>query len=375
MKLTLPLTIGLACISNSVSGEVETAAVKTAAASDCIGNIDEEGNGSCTPVTANATSNTTDTNMEDEEFIPYDVPAIYKDMHQECHEWATAGECNSNPLIMLRECIPSCFSNASVQEHGILSWTTTVGTDFVCQDTFHPEQEKSEDCQYWAEEGLCISPEDKPFMLTQCKESCAVCIPAGETWEMHLGEGQLVLEESFDETVHVLWEMARYMKTEVYDTQNELYHSNRLECQNHDAMCATWAAEGNCEPGSDHYDWMVLHCAPVCKTCELLDFQIRCPIPDDWDDAIDVHGGDYGLNAMFERIVGERRLTQDQIDEGMQDMDFKIDVLSKPGGDEKNDEVIDGPWVITFDDFLTEEECDRLIQAGGLLGYNPSLGE
>ena len=43
---------------------------------------------------------------------------------------------------------------------------------------------------------------------------------------------------------------------------------------------------------------------------------------------------------MFERITGDRRLTQEQIDGGMQDMDLKIDVLSKPGGDKKNKEII-----------------------------------
>lgn len=32
-----------------------------------------------------------------------------------------------------------------------------------------------------------------------------------------------------------------------------------------------------------------------------------------------------------------------------------------------------GPWVITLENFITDEECESLIQAGATLGYNPSV--
>merc|ERR1712107_467110 len=40
---------------------------------------------------------------------------------------------------------------------------------------------------------------------------------------------------------------------------------------------------------------------------------------------------------------------------------------------EKRDVIQDGPWVVTLDDFLSEEECDLLIKLGGEEGYEISM--
>jgi prolyl 4-hydroxylase len=141
-------------------------------------------------------------------------------------------------------------------------------------------------------------------------------------------------------------------------------------------MCAVWAAEGFCDMDSEDYEWMVLNCAPVCQTCELLDFQIRCPIPDDAMDALNTDGGDNGLHSMFERIVGKRNLTEAQIHGGMQNLSYDIQIYSRPGGsksDTSENNIIDGPWVVALDNFLSMEECQRLIEIGQKLGYQPSL--
>ena len=53
-----------------------------------------------------------------------------------------------------------------------------------------------------------------------------------------------------------------------------------------------------------------------------------------------------------------------------------MEVFSRPAGgdeDKENEDVIDGPWVITIDNFLTDEECDFLIEAGKQLGYERSV--
>ena len=160
------------------------------------------------------------------------------------------------------------------------------------------------------------------------------------------------------------------------DTQNTKYSSVRRDCRNLDPLCASFAAEGNCDPDNESYEWMVLNCAPVCQTCELLDFNVRCPIPENAKEALSRNGGKYGLNAMFERIVGERDLTQKQIDDGMEDLDYTVEIFSRPfdeqAEDDFDEDVIDGPWVVVLNDFLTEEECERLIGLGHYQGYEQS---
>jgi prolyl 4-hydroxylase len=175
--------------------------------------------------------------------------------------------------------------------------------------------------------------------------------------------------------VNVLINTAYYMKNIVMNTENKLYHSVRNgACKNEDEMCAVWAAEGKCDKESENYEWMVMHCGPVCQTCELMDFQIRCPIPEGAVDALSRSGGDNGLHALFERIAGERNLTQEQIGGGMENLDYSVEVFSRPGGSKTDSasNVIDGPWVVALDNFLSAEECEKLIQLGQIRGYEKS---
>ena len=58
------------------------------------------------------------------------------------------------------------------------------------------------------------------------------------------------------------------------------------------------------------------------------------------------------LNQMFERIVATS--TTDA---------YKVGILSKPS---------EGPWVLVLDEFLSQMECQRLIQLGHQKGYKPS---
>ncbi len=191
-----------------------------------------------------------------------------------------------------------------------------------------------------------------------------------------MGEAQKIANENLlTKTLEVMIETSQYMSTIVMNTKNDEYHSTRRDCRNQDPFCAHFAAEGGCHPDHEDYEWMVLNCAPVCQTCELIDFEVRCPIPENAVEALSRDGGDNGLNAMFERIIGERDLTQNQIRDGMEDLEYNATVYSRPldvnGGDESED-VIDGPWVVLLENFLTDEECKRLIEIGHDLGYERS---
>ena len=317
-----------------------------------------------------------DKGLEEEDYtFEFEVPDAYTDIHIECATWASAGECTADPIVMLQECVPSCLALSFMQDFGLLSWVPYLGSDKNCVDTWVEKNEDAPNCESWADDGLCGSPAEKDFLLSRCKGSCMVCIPEGEMGELGMGIGQAVPLELLQETLNVLLNTADYIINTVMDTDNESYHSVRLKCENKDDMCAVYAAEGKCDEESEFYEWMVMNCAPVCQTCELLDFQIRCPIPEDAVDALDNNGGDNGLHALFERIVRERDFSTKQIDGGMESLDYNVEILSRPGGGtgEPTDKVIDGPWVVALDNFLSSEECDKLIEVGQSLGYEPSL--
>lgn len=190
-------------------------------------------------------------------------------------------------------------------------------------------------------------------------------------------------------------------KTTTGHSQFNYYDNNKVreECQNHHSLCSHWAAAGYCnDPYHEDYEYMVLNCAPACQSCHLLDYDVRCPLvispPTSDDDDDDDDDGGKTLNAVFERIVGERDLTKEQIDGGMgstgimtepshddDDLQKKskyhtqVEILSRPTTnnelDEDNDNE-DGPWVIVIDDFLSIEECEYLIELGHELGFEQS---
>lgn len=116
---------------------------------------------------------------------------------------------------------------------------------------------------------------------------------------------------------------------------------------------------------------MTVNCAPACKTCNLIDIKNRCPPLVDAIPAL--HPGD--LNKMFYRILrnapGNRTLTDDEKKELeiTKTPIYTVNVHSRPGTDmvDSTSVAMDKslpPWVITFDSFLTEEECEALIQLG-----------
>jgi prolyl 4-hydroxylase len=114
---------------------------------------------------------------------------------------------------------------------------------------------------------------------------------------------------------------------------------------------------------------MNANCAPFCETCLLLDYDHRCPSLDQQEqsplNAISQPGD---LNKLFERIVN------DEVFEKL----YQPQVLSRPTvvstSDSSSDssKPPDGPWIVVLDHFLTDEECQSLIQHGTEKGYQVS---
>ena len=69
---------------------------------------------------------------------------------------------------------------------------------------------------------------------------------------------------------------------------------------------------------------------------------------------------------MFENIVNSEEITSQ----------YDLKVLSRPdyaeGDDPDNVDYILGPWVVTLDNFLSEEEAERFIEMGHNVGYEQS---
>jgi prolyl 4-hydroxylase len=94
---------------------------------------------------------------------------------------------------------------------------------------------------------------------------------------------------------------------------------------------------------------MQINCAPACETCDQLDFNTRCPF--DKNAPLVWQPGD--LNAMFERITTDPIYQEKHTPQ----------ILSQPPK---------GPWVVVLDNVVSAEECQKLIELGGEVGYEVS---
>jgi prolyl 4-hydroxylase len=201
--------------------------------------------------------------------------------------------------------------------------------------------------------------EDVSMMLSRTAKFGAIQSAAGNRQEI---------------TVNTVKSMLDYM--EKSDDYLSLPSKIRNNCKNNNELCSFWAAIGECE---NNIAFMKIQCAPACQTCHLIDMENRCPKLPDAIPAL--KPGD--LNSMFQRIVetapGNRTLTEeDRRQLAMSEMpEYSVTVHSRPS-DHPVTEVNIGldrnllPWVITFDNVLTDEECDAMIQHGFDTGYKRS---
>jgi prolyl 4-hydroxylase len=105
---------------------------------------------------------------------------------------------------------------------------------------------------------------------------------------------------------------------------------------------------------------MKLQCAPACFTCEQLSFGTRCPMPENLENI----WSPGSLHQMFERIATDSYYQET----------YDVQVLLQPNNasDDSRTNQKDSPWVVVIDNFLTDEECETLIQLGADEGYQLS---
>jgi len=257
------------------------------------------------------------------------------DDNDKCEEWATLGECIHSAGFMLNACRKSC---------GFCS-----GSEEIDASTVEQCEDLSEECVQFAENNQC--DENPGFMLTQCKLSCGCCV----TDSSDFGAPQLIPDEGeiAKMATFVTGESIKYMK----EIRNDIASANIRMCENKSELCSIWASEGECKNNSRFMNGV---CAPACQKCYLLELHRRCPMDPDAIDALEP--GD--LDRLFESIL----------DSDSEYAKYSPKVLSRPlkdGDDEVpvDAEYIEGPWLVTFDNFVSEEEIDRLIYWGGVQGY------
>jgi prolyl 4-hydroxylase len=205
---------------------------------------------------------------------------------------------------------------------------------------------------------ISVSASDKEEDIGNSKSSYNVGAPASlvpDELGSDMGEPQALASELTPEILDRIAKARVYMEMVAVDDK---YDKVRGVCKNSHPLCAQWAVTGYCETTAAY---MMLNCAPVCESCEQLHLETRCPMD---PDAIDtLYPGD--LDKMFEHITTNPGFQQ-----------YEPKVLSRPDyapGDSA--ETVDyqlGPWIVVFDNVMSGEEADRLVELGGIEGYKLS---
>jgi hypothetical protein len=139
-------------------------------------------------------------------------------------------------------------------------------------------------------------------------------------------------------------------------------------CQDRFSICKSQAMTGGCDrsPG-----WMIVHCCESCDTQlnarELLDPRKRCS-KEQLKTPENVWGpGD--LNKLFSGWATDEKMKKT----------YGLQVVSSPEPEKYGatwENAKDGsPWVVVFDNFLTDDEVRDLIRGGELEGYERSTDQ
>lgn len=262
------------------------------------------------------------------------------DTNANCEFWAGLGECENNPKYMLKGCPVSCNSCPKKISKGLTG-----------------EQQ-----------------EEKQFLLTEIAK---------------YGEPQDVAQSTQDKTMFAIRKSVDYMNNYIYaeNPTHTLSKETIDSCRNNHIHCSYWVSLGECD---NNPSFMVTKCAPACLSCHKIDYNLRCGERD--PNAVPaLQPGE--MNLMFQRIVDtapgnqsdEARLAAErkEVQENGTPI-YTVTVHSGPEtstppvgedgvifADKKRDEA-ESPWVVTFDNFLTDEECEHLIQQGYKNGYKRS---
>merc|ERR1719401_3312019 len=237
----------------------------------------------------------------------------------------------------------------------------------TCASGGHACADDHDDCPAWRDLGEC--DRNPGYMLKSCRWSCQVCDGAAPSADCReFGVPQRV----HDATVRaILDRSATYVRRLRRDP---VYAAVRRECRNRHEDCSRWALGDGCD---ENPLYMKMECAPACQSCDyILKMKEECALDPEGEDAL-VAGG---MDALFERMVRVAAAS-----------DWQPTVLSRPRKERPSPDmaaapalscdedkanpcdVRDGPWILTLDDFVSEEEVAVIMKIADGIGYERSL--
>ena len=257
-------------------------------------------------------------------------------------------------------------------------------------------KDKQEGCATWASQGACIANAD--FMRETCPLSCGHCGTKSPQYQApatvqrrevqvgaDLGVPQVLERGDYPDVImaevdQMLQQARTYLDRKV---RNVMDFAVLQICKNHHELCAIWALEGECQRNSNckffpvhillqsfsRCNWchlpfsscsqpcfdsidMKTNCAPVCRSCEFLTIEGRCPLDPNATDA----WGPGDLNELFSKLTNEPYR-----------IDYSVEILSSPTT------TNGGPWVITMENVVSDLESEHMIELGSAMGYETSV--
>ena len=257
-------------------------------------------------------------------------------------------------------------------------------------------------CEAFAANAQCVI--NPGYMLTECPKSCYVCFVDGtnsqsKTVEVSIGVRQELPSGATESLKSKFFEViagtASYMTNEVF--AQEEFEEARRDCRNYEPTCAWKVASSGGSYCEDEEEMRI--CGPACKACDEMIFdddELYLLKHCEMDERKNIFDNDKSafsfedsntIDAMFRRIVGELPYPTNVKGETypiVPGVNYTYTILSRPSLNPKIHKRIPlssmnfhigGPWIVVLDDFLTEEECDRLIELGDLLGRERSTVE
>ena len=272
--------------------------------------------------------------------------------HQLCSYWAAIGECTQNQAYMTLNCRPSCQ-------------TCPLPTKGEALSRQQQTAEKTDAGVNTKNKDLTNTPYDAyDFILVST----------------YHGESQRLPTVNADPVVQRISQMISYMNNHVHTEPK--YEAIKELCKLKDDRCTIWAVEGECERNPTY---MRVACAPVCGTCEMISYEGRCPF--DKNSIPTTFGTPGEVDELFAKIVSEHGVVEGsavEVDSAtgttttISNNDKSgpiVTILSSPNNPANNinnHTTKGGPWIIQFDNFATDEECDQLIKLGEQVGHETS---
>lgn len=225
--------------------------------------------------------------------------------------------------------VPPRNSSASALQRRVMREDPCSGLELVDGD---------EACEAWATAGECEANPD--FMLQRCQLSCHSCRRGASAqhadWDACKDQssycGQWAAVGECDSNPHYMRHMCRVT----------CHLCQSRACHDADApRCKAEAEAGMCYAEPER---MYRECRWACRWCAM-STNALC-VRDKQQRPAVVPGT---LERMFARAVSDEHAR------------FRPRVLSRQ------------PWVVAFDSFLSDEECDRVIAVGGKHGFSRSM--